>query len=308
MDAFEPIPTTARPEEALAAALGALSAGATVAIATVLARRGSSPATPGQKLAVWYDAASLVAIGTVGGGAVERAVLASMIGALDAAGAAQPKVHTYRLGAQLGMCCGGSADILVEVMRPAVSVLLVGAGHVGLATAKLLPDLGFRCVLSDTRASALATDRVSPCAGVVFVGAEHDDPEVLDAIGDPARAALVVMTHDHQLDQRVIEWGLARSFSFVGGVGSRAKAARMGQRLEAKGVARASIERVRMPVGLAIGARSPAEIALAIAGELVAWRAAAASRPARGAQVEAPEQDVAGSEADAPEQGAAGLT
>jgi xanthine dehydrogenase accessory factor len=81
------------------------------------------------------------------------------------------------------------------------------------------------------------------------------------------------MTHDHQLDQVVIEWALAAGFGFVGGVGSRAKAARTRARLEAKGVAAADIARVRMPVGVEIAARTPAEIGVAIAGELVAWRA-----------------------------------
>jgi len=82
-----------------------------------------------------------------------------------------------------------------------------------------------------------------------------------------------VMTHDHQLDQKVVEWALAKGFGFVGGVGSRAKAARTRQRLEAKGVKEDDIARVRMPVGIDIGARSPAEIGVAIAGELIAFRA-----------------------------------
>jgi xanthine dehydrogenase accessory factor len=92
---------------------------------------------------------------------------------------------------------------------------------------------------------------------------------------------MVVMTHDHQLDQAVVEWALARGFGFVGGVGSRAKAARTRARLEAKGVPAAEIARVRMPVGVDIGARSPAEIGVAITGELVAWRAHLGERRAK---------------------------
>ena len=88
------------------------------------------------------------------------------------------------------------------------------------------------------------------------------------------------MTHDHQLDQAVIEWALGHGFGFVGGVGSRAKAARTRARLEAKGVGEADIARVRMPLGVDIGARSPAEIGVAIAAELVAWRAGRLERRA----------------------------
>lgn len=272
------LPRTASAHEALREALSAVEAGHAVAIATVVARRGSSPATPGQKLALTFDTvkrAPIAAVGTVGGGAVEQAVLRTMLDAL-ADPASTPRVHTFRLGASLGMCCGGAADILVEVMRAGAAVLVVGAGHVGLATSKLLAELGFSVTVCDAREPAGGEERTAAAraAGVRFVNAEHDDPEVLSTLGAaPETSAMVVMTHDHQLDQRVVEWALARGFVFVGGVGSRAKAERTRQRLEAKGFAQADIARVRMPVGTPIGARRPLEIAVAIAGELIELRA-----------------------------------
>ena len=84
-------------------------------------------------------------------------------------------------------------------------------------------------------------------------------------------AALIVATHDHQEDQRAIEWGIGRGFHFVGGVGSRAKAARTRERLAHKGL-ESEAGRVRMPIGLDIGARSPTEIAVSIAAELIGLR------------------------------------
>ena len=68
------------------------------------------------------------------------------------------------------------------------------------------------------------------------------------------------------------------------GVGSRAKAARTRQRLEAKGLPAAAIDGVRMPVGAEIGARTPAEISVAIAAELVAWRSRASDDSDRSRQ------------------------
>ncbi len=79
------------------------------------------------------------------------------------------------------------------------------------------------------------------------------------------------MTHDHALDQRAIEWALKRGFAYVGGVGSRAKAKRTRDRLKAKGFEDADVERVRMPIGVHVGARLPSEIAVAIAAEMVSW-------------------------------------
>lgn len=275
------LPRTALGPEVLRAALDALDRGARVVLASVVARHGSAPSSPGQKLAILDDR---TAVGTIGGGAVERVVIARMLEALHDPEAA-PRLETFRLGASLGMCCGGSVDILVEPIDPAIAVLLVGAGHVGVFTAPLLAATGFRVTLCDGRESAADPARVPPMPAVHEGGstpmpkvrvlhAEHDDPEVLR--GFPAglgRAALLVMTHDHQLDQAVIEWALGRGFGFVGGVGSRAKAARTRGRLEAKGVPAADVERVRMPVGAEIGARSPAEIGVAITAELVSWRA-----------------------------------
>ncbi len=272
-----PIPRTAPPEEVLRASLDAVASGRSVAIATVVSRHGSAPATPGQKLAVAQarEAHAPLAVGTVGGGAIERAVLGAMFEALGAPDTA-PRVHTFRLGPSLGMCCGGSADVLVEVLRPGFAVLLVGAGHVGLATARLLAELEFRVLLVDARDAAthaLRTDEAR-ALGVRVLSADHDDPEVLEALGAPAdQSVCVVMTHDHQLDQAALEWALSKRFSFVGGVGSRAKAERTRQRLEAHGFPADDRARMRMPVGVSIGARRPTEIAVAIAAELVAHRA-----------------------------------
>jgi xanthine dehydrogenase accessory factor len=272
-DAPPILPRTAPPEEVLRAALVALDAGRRVVLATVIARHGSTPSTPGQKLALFGDRA---AVGTIGGGAIERVVIDEMLSALDDPGAG-PRVSKFKLAAALGMCCGGSVEILIEPLQPARYALVIGAGHVGVVTAPLLASLGFRVVLVDAREGAAEPSRLgSGAEGVALIAADHDDPEVAGALPrDLSAAAVVVMTHDHQLDQAAIEWAIGRGFGFVGGVGSRAKAARTRQRLEAKGVPEGDIARVRMPVGVDIGARSPAEIGVSIAAELVAWRAGA---------------------------------
>ncbi|MGK3960316.1 XdhC family protein [Sorangium sp. So ce118] len=307
-DLSQVIPRTASPHDVLRAALGALEAGRRVVLASVVARHGSAPSTPGQKLCLLDD---LTAIGTIGGGAVERAALGMMGRALDEL-ASTPKLETFRLGPSLGMCCGGSVEILIEPMLPAEHVLVIGAGHVGAFAAPLLASLGFRVTLCDARPAAADPARVqlpaplagalpaplalalpAPLAGALparggaqeepgpalgeqvrVVLADHDDPEVTAGMPrDLGEAAALVMTHDHGLDQAAIEWALARGFGYVGGVGSRAKAARTRARLEAKGVAERDVARVRMPVGVDIGARTPAEISVALAAELVAWRA-----------------------------------
>jgi xanthine dehydrogenase accessory factor len=273
-----PLPQTALPQEVLRAALAALEQGRRVVMASVVARHGSTPSTPGQKLVLLDER---TAVGTVGGGAVERVVLAAMR-AILADPSRGPTLETYRLGASLGMCCGGSVEILLEPMAPEAHALVVGAGHTGIHAAPLLASLGFCVTVCDTRPEAADPARIPPGppgrAPIRVVNAEHDDPEILAGFpADLSRAVMLVMTHDHQLDQAAVEWGLGRGFGFLGGVGSRAKAARTRQRLEAKGFSAADIARVRMPVGAAILARSPAEIAVAIAADVIAWRAGPAA-------------------------------
>lgn len=231
------------------------------AMATVLERHGSAPGTAGQKL---YLAADGTCVGTVGGGAIERETLEALrVVVADAL--AKHQVRTFKLGAELGMCCGGQVLMLVEPIDGVVPCLIVGGGHVATAVAPLLVKVGFAVTVVDTREGWSEENRIP---GVRCVNGDVDDA---GKDVDP-RGVCLVMTHDHSLDQVAIEWALKRGFSFVGGVGSRAKAERTRQRLEAKGVSEVDRARVRMPIGVDIGARLPDEIAVSIAAELVAWR------------------------------------
>lgn len=230
-------------------------------IATVVARHGSAPGTPGQKLYAGSDGSCA---GTVGGGAVEREVIEVLDAMLEEA---EPKHHarSFRLGAELGMCCGGSIDLWVEPIEALTACLIVGGGHVATATAPLLARVGFAVTVCDERDAWASEERLP---GVRSIVGEFDDV----GKGMPRQGAVLVMTHDHALDQRAIEWALAQKFAYVGGVGSRAKAQRTRDRLEARGFSAEDCARVRMPIGVDIGARLPEEIAVAIAAEMVAWR------------------------------------
>ena len=229
-------------------------------MATVLERHGSAPGTAGQKL---YLAEDGTCVGTVGGGAVERETL-GVLRAIASDPLAKHQVRTFKLGPELGMCCGGRVEMLIEPIEGVTSCLIIGGGHVASAVAPLLVKVGFSVTVVDTREGWGDEERIE---GVRCIKGDHDDVE--DA--DP-RGACLVMTHDHRLDQEAIEWALAKGFAFVGGVGSRAKAERTRQRLEAKGVAEADRARVQMPLGLDIGARLPDEIAVSVAAAMVAWR------------------------------------
>jgi xanthine dehydrogenase accessory factor len=259
-----PAPETADALHVLEVAVERARRGVRGVMATVVVRHGSAPGTPGQKLFLGEDGAC---VGTVGGGAVEREVLAALGAMLADGRAAKHELRSFALGVELGMCCGGSLDLLLEPVEALVPLLVVGGGHVATACAPLLARLGFAVTVVDARDAWGKEGRLE---GVSCLVGDYDD------VGRtvPSHAAVLVMTHDHALDQEVIEWALRRGFAFVGGVGSRAKAKRTRDRLTHKGFGQADVERVRMPIGVDVGARLPEEIAVAIAAEMIAWRRA----------------------------------
>jgi xanthine dehydrogenase accessory factor len=255
------VPTGGASMDALEAAVACARRGVRGALATVVERHGSTPSTPGQKL---FAGADGTCVGTVGGGAVEREVLACLEEML-AAESPKHGTRSFSLGQELGMCCGGRVEVALEPIEPVIPCLIVGGGHVGTALAPLLARVGFVVTVVDERDAWGEAGRLE---GVRCVVGDFDDPECAIDIG----GAVLVMTHDHGLDQRVIEWALGRGYGFVGGVGSRAKAKRTRDRLAARGFSEADLSRVRMPLGVDVGARLPDEIAVSIAAEMVGWR------------------------------------
>lgn len=263
-----PVPAPAPVPRVLEVAATCAGMGINGAMATVVGRHGSGPGTPGQKL---YLASDGTCLGTVGGGAVERAVLEALVALVPriANNEAKHELRELKLGPELGMCCGGRVDVLLEPIEGLVPCLVVGGGHVATALAPTLAKVGFAVTVVDGRDAWAEEGRIP---GVRCVAGDFDD---VGKTIDP-RGVCLVMTHDHALDQRAIEWALKRGFAYVGGIGSRAKAERTRQRLEAKGFSEEDRARVKMPLGVHVGARLPEEIAVAIAAEMVAWRRSAA--------------------------------
>jgi len=163
----------------------------------------------------------------------------------------------------------GRTAVLERLEPPALAVVC-GAGHVGTEVAPLLARLGFRVVVLDDREEFAAAGRF-PDARVVarpFEGA-------LIALGVDERAYVVVATRGHVHDLDVLEQALRLGARYVGVMASRSKRARMQTALREAGFDDEVISRVHSPIGLAIGAETPAELAVSIAAEIVRVRAGA---------------------------------
>ena len=147
--------------------------------------------------------------------------------------------------------------------------ILFGAGHCSVALAPVLRSIGFRVTVFDDRPELVTPERF-PDAEALICG---DFGAIGDYITTEPDDYVVVMTSGHTYDFTVQEQILRRPAAYVGVIGSRAKTASVNARLRAAGVDEAAIASIHTPVGVAIKAVTPAEIAVSIAGEMIYERA-----------------------------------
>ena len=159
---------------------------------------------------------------------------------------------------------------VIERLTPAPRVAVFGAGHVGTAIALAAHAAGFRVVVVDDRA-----DFADPTRFPVGIQVQAADAAAAVArIGFGPGDAVVVATRGHREDAAIVELVAVSRAGYVGLLGSKRKKAVLTKGLVAGGVPRTALERVRVPVGLAIGAVTPEEIAVSVVAELIAWRRA----------------------------------
>jgi xanthine dehydrogenase accessory factor len=238
-------------------------------IATVIDSGGSTPQKPGSKMVVLPDG---TVRGTVGGGAIEKQIIDAARELFDSTNST--RVIETHLTHDLGMCCGGKMKVFLERHATAARLFIYGAGHVAHELAALAKHVGFRVTVVDERPAWANRDRFPEA-----------DELVLKNPGDHAREEgggqdcyFCITTHDHPLDQAVVEALLRKPSAYLGVIGSRRKAERFKMRLAAAGFSPDELSRVRSPMGVKINAQTPAEIAVSIVAELIERRRQEASK------------------------------
>lgn len=231
--------------------------------ATVVRATGSVPGKQGASMLVRADGTFL---GTVGGAALEERVKELARRALADRGG---DLHHFDLQAWtpggLPSLCGGTVDIAIEYIPARPNLLLWGGGHVAHALAALLPTLEYDYSVADDRPEWVGLDR--------FTSAERREvvaPDELWTAFEPSSFThLYLLGYDAKKDLEVLHGALARFPNTIGLIASAAKREHMYATLRERGVSREAIARIRSPVGIEIGAQSPAEIAVSIVAEIV---------------------------------------
>ena len=185
--------------------------------------------------------------------------------------------------AALGQCIradrsamDGAGRRFVQVVNPPLRLIVVGAVHIAQALAPLGSLAGYEVTVIDPRRT-WATDERFP--GIELITDWPD--EALRALQPDHRTAIVVLAHDPKLDDPALAVSLASEAFYIGALGSTRTHAKRLERLRALGLDEAQLARIHGPVGLAIGAKSPAEIAISTLAQITqVLHAPAAEEPA----------------------------
>ena len=153
----------------------------------------------------------------------------------------------------------------LTVHVPPVKLVAIGAVHISQALIPLAELLGLELIVVDPRTAFATPERFT---GVTLIADWPD--EALPPLGIDRYTAFVALTHDPKIDDTALVHALARECFYVGALGSRKTHAKRVERLRAAGCSEGQIARIRAPIGLDIGAVSPAEIALSIIAEITA--------------------------------------
>ena len=254
-----------------------------VVLASVVGTKGSVPGKSGARLAMnrfqdW--------VGTVGGAGLEHRILNRCKELLQQTKATS-EVHTFGLnkGAKgyevqpLDSLCGGQVTISLELMLPMPHILLMGGGHCSEAISKLLPKKGWNYSVQDTR-EAFTTNELYPVA----IERSYSTVEAFFS-GETAESIMrfsdiLLLGHDYSEDldrlKRILQLAEeanaaldGKSFPRIGAIGSRSKWKSFTESCIEVGIQSSTLDQVRCPIGLNIGAESPEEIAIAVIAEIL---------------------------------------
>ncbi len=203
--------------------------------------------------------------GTIGGGKFEALVKDESRAAIRGK---KPLLKTYVLRegdvCSFGAICGGEVSVLIEPQVLGEAIFLIGAGHCARAIAKLAIDCGLCVTAIDDRAELLV-----------------ELPEAAEKISDrPAKfirnrkwssdEALVIVSRNYEIDRDALQAALKiGGQGYIGMIGSQRKVQKVFQELQKKGVTKQALAKVYAPLGLDIGADSPAEIAVSAVAEVL---------------------------------------
>ncbi|MBG0850661.1 XdhC family protein [Streptomyces spinoverrucosus] len=254
-------PVTPERDPAFGVVAQSVLEGRPVTVATVI----DGPAPRGATLAVWPDRVT----GTLGAGGLDVAVTADARGelALGATGLRHYGPHGERRQDVVA--------VFLHSFAPPPRMLVFGAIDYAAAVARVGDFLGYRVTVCDAR-PVFATPKRFPPGVEVVVDWPH---RYLRGTDTDERTVICVLTHDPKFDVPLLQEALRRPAAYIGAMGSRRTHDERARRLTDAGLTARELSRLRSPIGLDLGARTPEEVAVSVAAEIVALRWGGSGEP-----------------------------
>jgi len=240
------------------------ASGEDAALCTVISAAGSTPREEGAKMLVRADGSIM---GTVGGGAVEKAVISEALNVMRL-GRAQKFEYRLKAGEELGMICGGDTEVFIEPLLAVPSLFVFGGGHIAVPLVKMAAIAGYRITVIDERPEYAAASRFPDAAETMAL----EIPQAYPKLRIDKNGYIVIITHGHKGDEAALEGALKTPARYIGMIGSREKNKAVFGHLLAKGFTQADIDRAHAPIGVPIRAQTPEEKAGSILAEMIAVR------------------------------------
>jgi xanthine dehydrogenase accessory factor len=229
-------------------------------IATVISNSGSTPRGAGTKILICKDGSFY---GTIGGGAIENGVLKDAPSFFKTE---KSKTITYKLTPKEDQLCGGEMEVFFEIIGASPSLYIFGAGHVGQALCNVMANTPFKVHLVDERSDWIFSKNLPE---EIIKHAEKWNTFIKKSNWSKEKTYVAIMTPGHALDQEILEEVLKHDFKYLGLMGSKNKWGEIKENILKKGLTESDILKVNCPIGLNIGGKSPKEIAISIASEII---------------------------------------
>lgn len=229
------------------------------ALCTLTETSGSVPRKAGSKMIV---AENGEIYGTVGGGTIEMQIIEK---AGQVIKSNSPAKFFFNLEENSDMHCGGSVEVFIEPLKSRDELFIFGAGHVGMALARLARSFGFNSTMVDDREFLLNVAKEEGFATI-----KGDFIRAAKNLQTNEHTFLVVTTPKHKYDEEVTAILGKQPFKFLGMIGSRKKVALAAKNFKEQYLlSDAQIEKINMPIGIPFNAQTPEEIAISILAKLI---------------------------------------
>ncbi len=241
-----------------------LARGQSVVLCTLVFKEGSGPREPGAKMVVTPDGEAL---GTIGGGGMERLIIKQ---ALEILTEGKPKTLHFAMGipSREGMIaidskCGGEVKLFMDIVKPEPRLVIMGSGWISQATARYAKDCGFKVIVIDDAPTA----KQDYFPGMTVVNGEY--PELLNDVEIRPSDFVAVLHGETAFEISALRHAVKAKPAYIGLLGSGNKATKHREQLKSEGFDENILGALYAPIGLNINAETPEEIGVSIVAEMI---------------------------------------